>query len=275
MPNGADSVDVSALDSVDSGLSWQRYVHAEPVWGTVVTFDLRGPVLDADLAAAACRQAAEELHRIDGWMSPFRSDSAISAIRSGALAVADAPKPVREVLDACAELAILSDGAFDAWRQPGGVDPCGYVKGWGADRAAEILVGQGFAHVSVNAAGDVTCRGESAPGRGGWRIGVADPRDRQQVIAEHLVVNAHLATSGRYELGDHVRDPRTGQPVTGVDSATVLAADGGLADAWATALLVSGPAGLARLGEHAASAMVVTGGQVWTIGAGWAASASR
>ena len=259
----------------DSTTSWQRYVHCEPVWGTVITLDLRDADLDPDRAAAACARAAEELHRIDAWLSPFRSDSVISALRRGAVDVADAPEPVRDVLDACADLARLTGGAFDAWRQPEGVDPCGYVKGWGADRAAEILVAQGFANVSVNAAGDVTCRGESAAGIGGWRIGVADPRDRRQVIAEQLVVNAHLATSGRDERGDHVRDPRTGQAVTGVESATVLAADGGAADAWATALLVTGPAGLARVGDDVRSAMVVSGGQLWTIGAGWAAPATE
>ena len=247
---------------------WQRHVHAEPVWGTVVTFDVRGPDLDDDVVDHACREAAAELHRVDAWLSPFRADSVISAIRTG-LPVTDAPEPVREVLGACADLAVRTQGAFDVWRQPGGVDPCGFVKGWGADRAATILLDHGLANVSVNAAGDVTCRGESAPGSGGWRLGVADPRDRQQILIDILVTDAHLATSGRYEQGNHVRDPRTQQPVTGVDSATVLCGDGGTADALATALLVLGSAGLARLSDLPISALVVSAGHLWTLGPGW------
>lgn len=245
---------------------WDRYVHAEDVWGTIVTMDVRSPDLDRDAAAQACAAAAAELHRIDAWLSPFRADSAVTAIRAGSMARASAPEPVREVIDGCAQVTRITAGAFDPWKAPGGFDPCGFVKGWGADRAAEILVAQGFANVSVNAAGDVTCRGQSGPDSDGWRIGVADPRDRRQIITSVIVRDAHLATSGRYEQGDHIVDPDTGVRATTVDSATVLAADGGLADALATALMVRGSAGLPALLQQPASAYLVSAGHVWTVG---------
>jgi FAD:protein FMN transferase len=246
--------------------TWQRHVHREEVWGTVVTFDLRGPSVDLDAAHVACAAAAEELHRIDAWLSPFRDDSVVTAIRNRALAPTDAPAPVAEVIDGCAEVTRLTRGAFNPWRAPGGFDPCGYVKGWGADRAAAVLLDRGFANVSVNAAGDVTCRGRAAEDVDGWRLGVADPRDRQQIIATVLVRDAHLATSGRYEQGDHIVDPETGRPVVTVDSASVLAADGGRADALATALLVQGAAGLAALAHEPVSALVITGPHAWSTG---------
>ncbi len=245
---------------------WDRYVHAEQVWATVVTFDLRAESIDRSAAKAACSAAAAELHRIDAWLSPFRVDSSVTAIRRGSLAPADAPAPVREVIAGCARAKTMTAGAFDAWRMADGFDPCGYVKGWGADRAAEILVDHGFANVSVNAAGDVTCRGTAGPDADGWRIGVADPRDRNQVIRTVLVKDAHLATSGRYEQGDHIVDPRSGARSARVESATVLAADGGLADALATALVVAGPAGLTRLLNEPVAAYVVAGGHAWTTG---------
>lgn len=243
-----------------------RYVHHIEVWGTVITCDLREEGIDEARAIAACEAVAEELRRIDAWLSPYREDSAVTAIRRGTLTRADAPEPVRAVIDGCARITALTDGAFDPWKAPGGFDPSGYVKGWGADRAAEILVSSGFANVSVNAAGDVTCRGEAAPGLGGWRLGIADPRDRQQVLQAVLVTDAHLATSGRYEQGDHVVDPRSGDRARGVESATVLCEDGGMADALATALLVRGAAGLTDLAGTGASALVVQDGRVWTAG---------
>lgn len=246
--------------------AWGRYVHAEEVWGTVVTMDLRGPDLDDARAAAACAEAALELHRIDVWLSPFRPDSEVSLIRAGVLRPEEASEPVRAVVAGCAAATAMTGGAFDPWQVPGGFDPCGYVKGWGADRAAEILVAHGFANVSVNAAGDVTCRGQSNPDLDGWRIGVADPRDRRQVITSVVVRDAHLATSGRYEQGDHIVDPGTGDRAVAVCSATVLAADGGLADALATALVVRGAAGLPAVAERQLSAYLVTGGHVWTSG---------
>lgn len=243
-----------------------RYVHHIEVWGTVITCDLRQEGIDEARALAACEAVTEELHRIDAWLSPFREDSAVTAIRRGTLGTADAPAPVREVIEGCARITSLTSGAFDPWRAPGGFDPSGYVKGWGADRAAAILVAAGFANVSVNAAGDVTCRGEASVGQGGWLLGIADPRDRQQILQTVLVTDAHLATSGRYEQGDHIVDPDSGERARGVDSATVLCADGGMADALATALLVRGAAGLTDLSGTGASGLVVQHGRIWAAG---------
>ena len=53
-----------------------------------------------------------------------------------------------------------------------------------------------------------------------------------------------MATSGRYERGDHVVDPATGQPAVGVDSATVVGPDAGMADALASAAMVHGLASM-------------------------------
>ncbi len=251
--------------------TWRRYVHHEHVWATVVTFDVRAPQISEPDVREACAAAARELHRIDEWLSPFRSDSEVSAIRRGELSAVDVSAPVAEVLAGCAAVTTQSGGAFDPWAAPGGFDPSGYVKGWGADRAAAILVGHGFANVSVNAAGDVTCRGRSDAEREGWRIGIADPADPNRILGAVEVCDAHLATSGRYEQGDHIVDPATGRRAASVDSATVLARDGGEADAWATALLVRGPAGLPLITpDSGLSAMVVSSGYAWVQGAAFA-----
>lgn len=247
-----------------------RYVHHIHTWGTVITCDLRQEGIDEQQAREACSLVEEELERIDTWLSPFRDDSAVTAIRGGTMTAATAPQPVREVIDGCARVTAITGGAFDPWKAPGGFDPSGYVKGWGADRAADILVGAGFGNVSVNAAGDVSCRGEASPGLGGWRLGIADPRDRQQVLQAVLVTDAHLATSGRYEQGDHIIDPASGERARGVDSASVICSDGGLADALATALLIQGAAGLTALAPLQASALVVQNGRVWTAGPAFA-----
>jgi thiamine biosynthesis lipoprotein len=57
-----------------------------------------------------------------------------------------------------------------------------------------------------------------------------------------------MATSGRYERGDHVVDPATGAPAVGVDSATVVGPDSGIADAAASAALVDGLESVAWFG---------------------------
>ena len=245
-------------------------VHHVHTWGTVIVLDIRDPQVDPELLARACAAVTQELERIDAWFSTYRDDSVVTAIRRAQVSPGDEPAPVRQVIDACYELTRLTGGAFDPWcggsaRDPGLFDPSGYVKGWGADRAADILLDHGLSHVSVNAAGDVSCRGEAEPGLGGWRIGIADPRDRLQVITSVLVTDAHVATSARYERGDHHWDPSSGEPAASMDSASVLATDGGVADALSTALMVTGPAGLARLPEGV-SAYLISDGAVWTAG---------
>lgn len=244
----------------------EQFVHHVHTWGTVIVLELRAEVLDRAAASAACEAAAVELRKIDALFSTFRDDSAVTALRQGRLLASDAPPEVRHVIDRCRLLRDQTDGTFDPWAASGGFDPSGFVKGWGADRAADALLAHGFINVSVNAAGDVTCRGEADPGQGGWRIGVADPRDPLQIITSALVTDAHLATSGRYERGDHIVDPSTGLRATDVASASVLSTSGGDADALATALMVRGPAGLPWI-TAPSSAYLVSGDRVWLTGA--------
>ena len=54
-----------------------------------------------------------------------------------------------------------------------------------------------------------------------------------------------MATSGRYQRGDHVVNPTTRRPAVGVDSATVVGPNPGQADALASAALVGGTASAA------------------------------
>jgi len=226
--------------------SWARYSHAEPVWGTVVTFDVRGPADDTEAFDAVAREAIAEavgfLHEVDAWFSTYRVDSPVTALRGGLLTMSDMPPVVVSVLDECWRLRGLTDGVFDPWAVPGGVDPSGYVKGWAADVAADLVGAHELPNVSVNAGGDVTCRGEQAPGDP-WVVGIRHPTRRDQVVRTVVALDEAVATSGRYERGEHILDPRTGRAADQLESATVVGPDGGMADALATALVVAGPRG--------------------------------
>ena len=72
------------------------------------------------------------------------------------------------------------------------------------------------------------------------------------------VSDVGVATSGRYERGDHIIDPRTGQPATGLMSVTVVADDLALADGYATAALVLGEEGPAWLAERSLAAVAIS-----------------
>ena len=84
-----------------------------------------------------------------------------------------------------------------------------------------------------------------------------------------------VATSGAYERGAHIRDPRTGRAPAGVESVTVTGPDLGTADAFATAafaLGTDGPAFTAGLRGYEAMT-VLAGGRVLTT-PGWARRAA-
>lgn len=104
----------------------------------------------------------------------------------------------------------------------------------------------------VNLGGDLLAVGESVAGRGGWRVGVADPMHPEEnslPLAELSLKDQAIATSAAYErfykIGEkrysHIFDPRTGRPAAGVASATVVAADNVTANALATTLCVLSP----------------------------------
>ena len=194
------------------------------------------------------------LRWVDATFSPFRADSEISRIGRGALAPASAHPLVRAVLDRCEALRAETGGAFDV-RHSGALDPCGLVKGWAVERAASRLVAAGARDLLLDAGGDVVARG------GPWRVGIRHPERRDRLAAVLTVRDAAVATSGAYERGDHIRDPRSGRAPAGVASVTVVGPDLGTADAYATAAFALGPDGAAwTAGLQGYDAMTIVAG---------------
>jgi thiamine biosynthesis lipoprotein len=239
-------VAVSTTDGVERVIraagtgGWLRRTHEEPVWGTVVTIDVRGESLPDDLDAIIAEGAAW-LHQVDAWFSTYRADTPITMLRNGLADEYRMPREVLDVLGACRFAKQLTGGAFDPWAVRGGVDPSGYVKGWAAGQLADRLVRAGLRNVCVDAAGDLACRGGQAPGEP-WAIGILNPYDTQQVVEVVAVGDGAIATSGLYERGRHIDNPRDGSTAVHYDQATIIGPDGGLADALATAALIEGPA---------------------------------
>lgn len=218
---------------------WEQHLRLVEIWGTTIVLDVRGPHIDPDQADAAFDAVTEFFEDVDGWFSTYRFDTPITMHRNGLWTIDQTPSIVQQVLAACASLRTLTDGAFDPWAVPGGVDPSGYVKGWGADVGVQILLAHGFENCSINAAGDITCRGFMSPGKP-WAIGIRHPEHAHEIVKVTSLLDSSIATSGLYERGAHIVNPRTGDRRMALDSATVVGPDGGMADALATACLVAG-----------------------------------
>lgn len=124
----------------------------------------------------------------------------------------------------------------------GRLDPCGLVKGWAVERAADLLHEAGAHDLCVNGGGDLQLRGEAAPGTP-WRVGVADPARPGRLLTVVTGTDGGpwaVATSGTAERGHHILDPHTGRPAHGLLSATVVGPSLTWADVYATAVFARG-----------------------------------
>jgi len=225
-----------------------------PVWGTIVDVDCYSQSVggaDLDRAMDSVIAFCED---VDRDFSTYKNESWVSRLRRGEVAIEECPDDVIEVWDLCAQAKWLSDGAFDPWAVEGGFDPSGLVKGWAADKCADMLVAAGAAHVQVNAAGDLTLRGgwfdsensEIKP----WSIGVVNPDNKLEVVKVYEITDGAIATSGTYERGAHISDPHSGMIAIGAKSATVVGPQGWLCDAMATAVMVGGTDSVAWFGQE-------------------------
>ncbi|MBI3429723.1 MAG: FAD:protein FMN transferase [Actinobacteria bacterium] len=214
------------------------------VWGTILFVDLSS----SSVSEAALHKGVDSLKdfvfHVDEVFSTYRGDSVISKLRRREISIEDTPDEVRDVWNRCISARDLTEGAFDPWAVEGGFDPSGLVKGWAADRCAEIVQRAGAEHIQINAAGDLSLRGghydEKREKVVPWSIGVVSPENRQEVVQVFEIMDGAIATSGTYERGAHILDPHSGLIAIGARSATVIGPDGGLADAVATALMVEG-----------------------------------
>jgi FAD:protein FMN transferase len=140
----------------------------------------------------------------------------------------------------------------------------GIGKGYAADRAKKVLVDLGVSSGVVNAAGDLSVWGTLENNKP-WTIGIADPNTKTPFSYLPLT-NASVATSGNYEkfitIGgkrySHTIDPKTGLPVSGIKSVTIISPFAELSDAMATPVMVMGvEAGLHMINQMKGIACII------------------
>jgi FAD:protein FMN transferase len=238
--------------------------HVEHVMGTAVTFEVVAGDVSPATVDHAIVTAVSLLHDVDDMFSLWQPGSPMSRLQRGDLSLSEVPIEIGEVLLVCESMRQMTGGWFDARRMPAGVDPTGYVKGWAAQRALDVIRDAGAAAALVNAGGDAVGFGWPAPHQP-WRLGVRDPLSAASLVGVVALepsegARVALATSGTYERGEHLIDPATGMPATAeVTSASVIGPDLGVADAVATALAVGGRACAAVLDAPGYSALLLHG----------------
>ncbi len=120
-------------------------------------------------------------------------------------------------------------------------------KGYASDRVKNLWQGSGVTSGYINASGDLNAFGHKPDGTD-WKIGIANPDDKNKMLLFVPLPNSSVATSGDYEQYlifkdkrySHNINPHTGIPLSGIKSVTVFSPAAELSDALATAIYVKG-----------------------------------
>jgi len=123
----------------------------------------------------------------------------------------------------------------------------GIGKGYAAEQAKNVMRAAGVESGVVNASGDLTTWGLMPDGNK-WTIGIVNPEMASSVFSYMNVSGLSVATSGNYEKYimidgvkySHTINPKTGLPVTGIKSVTIVSTNAEIADAMATPVMIMG-----------------------------------
>ncbi len=123
----------------------------------------------------------------------------------------------------------------------------GIGKGYAAEMAKRLLISEGVQSGIVNASGDLTTWGFQPNGQP-WTIGIVNPNLSGRIFSYMNVTGLAVATSGNYEKYvmidgvkySHTINPRTGLPVRGIKSVTIISPNAEIADAMATPVTIMG-----------------------------------
>jgi thiamine biosynthesis lipoprotein len=203
----------------------------EQIMGMPITVDITECSAEAVFNAVFTR-----FHEIDERFSTYKPDSEVSRFRYGRVTENNLSAELKKVIAACKNAEAKTEGYFSAWAS-GAFDPSGYVKGWAIAEAGEIIEKYGFKAYCISAGGDILARSDSAKK---WNIAIQDPADRSKILKKLSISNGAVATSGNYERGSHIINPKTKKPASELLSVTVSGPDIIKADILATACFAMG-----------------------------------
>jgi FAD:protein FMN transferase len=145
----------------------------------------------------------------------------------------------------------LDRAARTVWFDRPGVelDPGGIGKGYAVDRMVSVLRQKGVRTALVAGSGS-SIYGMGAPPDQprGWKVEIKNPWDSSKTVAEVVLKDMSMSTSGSYEkffraegkTYAHIMDPRTGFPAQGSVSVSVIAPRTIDSEAWAKPYFVNG-----------------------------------
>jgi thiamine biosynthesis lipoprotein len=173
---------------------------------------------------------------VDETFSTYKTASEISKINDGLIKPENFSADIKEVFGLSEKTKQETDSYFDIVNNQGIYDPSGLVKGWAIFNAAKLLEKLGHSNFYVEAGGDIQVSGKNTQNKP-WKIGIKNPFNVKEIVKSvSLKNNEGIATSGAYERGAHIYNPKNRQQqLAEIVSITVIGPNIYEADRFATA----------------------------------------
>lgn len=197
---------------------------------------------DPNVTREVFEEVFNYLISIDERFSTYKKNSEITLYNEGKIAKEDLSNDMKKVLELSEETKNKTNGFFDI-AYNGKIDPSGLVKGWAIQHASEILRKKGFKNFYVEIAGDIEVAGLNNEGKK-WAIGIRNPFNKKENVKVVYLSDRGIATSGTYERGEHIYNPKEKKQATEIASLTVIGPNIYEADRFATACFVMGKEGI-------------------------------
>jgi thiamine biosynthesis lipoprotein len=189
---------------------------------------------DRTYAGQAAQAAFAQLDRLELEQSRFVANSDVS--RVSALGAGEATRVSPSTME-CLQIAWTmhqrTGGAFDvsigtgldrlelvpdefvvhALAEGARLDLGGIGKGYAVDRMAESLEEWGIACALLHGGQSSVLAGEPPPGREGWPLTLSAPSPGDERVLVRLVTRRQALSASGTRKGEHIRDPRSGEPV--------------------------------------------------------------
>jgi len=199
-------------------------------------------IIDSNVTGEVFKEVFDYLISIDEHFSTYKKNSEITLYNEGKIVERDLSKDMKKVLELSEETKNKTDGFFDILYK-GKIDPSGLVKGWAIYNASLILRKKGFKNFYVEIAGDIEIAGLNNEGKK-WAIGIRNPFNKKENVKVVYLSDRGIATSGTYEKGHHIYNPKEKKLATKIKSLTVVGPNIYEADRFATAAFAMGSDGI-------------------------------
>ena len=227
----ADSIGSVALECPRELRAVRRFSHD----AMATVYEVHAVHPDERYAAQAAQAAFDLVDTLERELSRFRPNSDITRINHLAAGESTRVSPsTMECLVISRHMFDVTGGAFDvsigsglpsleldqesfavrATANGARLDLGGIGKGYAVDRMADLLDEWGLTQALVHGGFSSMLALEPPPGLDGWPLTLSDPLAPSKVLVRMSVRQTSLGASG-VRKGDHIVDPRTGEPVRG------------------------------------------------------------